>query len=140
MLKVKKISAVLLISVIALAACNTGQKKQKSDDNDQDTFKKEVSAEFQQKKEELKQLAGKEFSNINDKIRELNSKIEEGEKKLTEEHNEILDEIQESRVSANEKLNKIKDISEEEWDEFQQKLKEDIDTIKTKLDDILDDF
>jgi len=140
MLKVKKISAVLLISVVALAACNTGKQKQKSDNTDQDTLKKEVSAEFQKKKEELKQLAGKEFSNINNKIRELNNKIEEGEKKLTEEHNEILDEIQERRVSANEKLNKIKDVSEEEWNEFQQKLKEDIDTIKTKLDDILDDF
>lgn len=140
MLKISKILLLIIsVALIAFSGCNTGQKKEKSDNNDQGTVQ-EISAEFQEKQKELKQFIGGEFSKINDKIRELNGKIEEGEKKLTEEHNEMLDEIQERRIAANEKLNNLKDVSEEEWEEFQQKLKKDIDEIKSRLDKILEDF
>lgn len=135
---ISKISAVfiLVMSVIAFQGCNSGQKQ----NNETGEKENQISAELKQKQNELKQLASDEFSAINDKVRELNSRLEEEGVELSDRQEELLDEIQEMRVEANNSLNKIADISEEEWEEFSAGFEEDLENIQTKLDEVLDEF
>ena len=139
MLNIKKITTVfvLIISLISFMGCNSGQQKQDKESSGQEEG---ISAELQEKHNALQEKASEEFSNINDQVRELNRIIEEQEKKLSEEQEKLLDTIQEKRVSVNKRLNNIKNISEEEWEEFQATFEEDLEDIKTKLDEVLDDF
>ena len=137
MFKTQKISTLLILSIFLFSACNTGQQKQKDEGTES---KEEVSAELTKKHNELKELAGDELSLINEKILELNSKIEEQEGGLTDKQNELLDQIQEKRMSVNERLNKIENVTEEEWDAFQKSFETDLKEIQSKLDEVLDDF
>ncbi|MFW5832139.1 MAG: hypothetical protein ACOCVA_07785, partial [Prolixibacteraceae bacterium] len=72
--------------------------------------------------------------------RELNRLIEEQGKQLSEEQEQLLDTIQEKRVSVNNRLNKIDNVSEEEWETFKTNFEEDLEEIQTKLDNVLNDF
>jgi len=142
MVKIRKISAVLFLSLIVVlfSGCNSCQQSQKGEKQDAGDLKEQINSKLQEEKNELQQKAGEEFSNINDKVIELNSKIEEQSEQLTEEQNNALDEIQEKRVAVNEKYNNIKNVSEEEWDAFRAAFENEIDEIKSNIDDILNDF
>ena len=142
MLKVRKISEVLFLSLIVVlfSRCDSCQQNQKGEKQDAGDPKEQISSGLQEEKNELQQKAAEEFSNINDKVIELNSKIEEQSEQLTEEQKNALDEIQEKRVAVNEKFNNIKNITEEEWDAFRTAFENDINEIKSKIDDVLNDF
>ena len=138
MSKIKSISKVflLIMSVMVFQGCNSGQKQ----NNQTDENEKQISAELIEKQNELKQLASEEFSTINDNVRELNSRLEEEGAELSDNQKELLDEIQEMRVEANNRLNKIENVSEEEWEKFRTDFENELESIQTKLDEVLDEF
>jgi predicted nucleic acid-binding Zn-ribbon protein len=124
------------MSVMVFQGCNSGQKQ----NNQTDENENQISAELIEKQNELKQLASEEFSTINDKVRELNSRLEEEGAELSDNQKELLDEIQEMRVEANNRLNKIENVSEEEWEKFRTDFENELESIQTKLDEVLDEF
>ncbi len=140
MLKNKRISTALLVSLcmIAFSGCNSGQQKQNK--NDSSELSEEVRAEMLESQNELSQMVSEGFANINDKIRDLNQQIEEQGYQLNEEQNEALDEIQEKRVEVNDRLGEIENVSQEEWEHFRSSFENDLDEIKSKIDGILGEF
>ena len=134
----KTISAlfIFIMSALAIVGCNSAQK-QNEDTKDSEY---EISAEMVEKQNELKQLASDEFSSINDKVRELNSRLEEEGAELSEHQKELLDEIQEMRVDANSRLNEVENVSEEEWEDFKASFENELESIQTKLDEVLGEF
>jgi TolA-binding protein len=140
--KMRKIFTVLFlsVSVIVLSACSSGQQKKNDENNDANQLKKEVSTELQKKQNKLTQTANEKLAAINEKIKELNNKIGEQSEKLSEDQEEALDKLQDKRVQVNEQLNNLKNISMEEWDDFETNFKEDLDSVIIIADDILDKF
>jgi len=138
----RKIFTVLFlsVSVIVLSACSSGQQKKNDENNDANQLKKEVSTELQKKQNKLTQTANEKLAAINEKIKELNNKIGEQSEKLSEDQEEALDKLQDKRVQVNEQLNNLKNISMEEWDDFETNFKEDLDSVIIIADDILDKF
>jgi len=124
----------LSMSVIALSACNSGEQKK----NDENNVKKEVSSELQEKQNKLTQTAKEKLAAINEKIVELNKKIGEQSEKLSNDQEEALDKLQDKRVQVNEQLNNLKNVSMEEWDNFEKNFKEDLDSVIIMADDILE--
>jgi TolA-binding protein len=141
MLKMRKIFTVLFlsVSVIALSACSSGQQNKK-DKNNNTELKKEMSAEFLEKQNKLTQTANEKLAAINEKIKELNNKIGEQSEELSEDQEEALDKLQDKRVEANEQLNNLKNVSMEEWDDFETNFKENLDSVILIADDILEKF
>jgi TolA-binding protein len=134
----KFVSVVFLsLSVIFLSGCGSGQQK----GNDSEAGEKtEITAEFQKEQQELVRLANEELSSINKKIMELNEKIQEEGTGLTDAQNEAIDEFEDKRKSVNNRLNEIESVSEEEWESFKTKFEDDLDKVKSKIDEILAEF
>ena len=139
MSKITKILAAVFISISAFtfSACNSGQQNQKDEET---STQEKISAKFMEMQNDLKSMVSEEFSDINDKVRELNALIEEKGEGLTDQQKEMLDEIQEKRVEVNKRLKEIENVSEEEWDDFKASFENDLEEINTKLDSVIDDF
>lgn len=139
MSKISKILAAVFISISAFtfSACNSGQQNK---DNGSESSEETISAKFMEMQNDLKSMVSAEFSDINDKVRELNALIEEKGEGLSDEQKEMLDEIQEKRVEVNNRLKEIENTSEEEWEGFRESFEEDLADIKSKLDTVLSDF
>ena len=130
----------LSMSVIVIFACSSGQQKNNDENKDAHELKKEVSTELQEKQKKLTQTANEKLAAINEKIIELNNKIGEQSEKMSKDQEEALDKLQEKRVQVNEQLNNLKNISMEEWDDFETNFKENLDSVMIIAEDILEEI
>jgi TolA-binding protein len=134
-----RINFYLFLSVfflVVITGCGSGQQKGESTGEPES----EISAEIQKEKSELLAKANAELSEINQKIRTLNDKIQKKGGKLTDAQNEALDEFEEKRGSVNKCMHQIKNISSEGWKDFKTTFEKDLEEVKTQIDEILAEF
>jgi TolA-binding protein len=136
MVKMSKILCILLtgLSIILSSGCGS---KQKSGDSQSVDLTPEITAEFQKEQSELLAKANQELSSINQKIRELNDKIKRKGGKLTDAQNESIDKFEEKRASVNKCMHQIKNISQEGWEDFKTTFENDLEEVKSSIDEIL---
>lgn len=135
MLLKRSLLSVIIISIVALAGCNTGQKEKSNEDE-----KDKISAEFKQKRNELQEKANEQLSEINEKVKELNKKVESQSEGLSDQQTEMLNDLQGQREKVNEKLYEIKDVSEEEWGQFKSEFNSELKKLRSDIDEILEEF
>lgn len=128
-----KISLFLLaISLVFMTNCGTDQSKNAN--NDQPS-PEEIQLLTDQN--ELYEVVCRDFSDINQKVMELNSKIRSMTGKLTEEQNAAIDEIEEKRSSISSRMKTVKSVSQADWENFKATLQQDISDTNSKIDELL---
>jgi DNA anti-recombination protein RmuC len=126
------------IVVFLFWSCETGSKKaEKSNSVETENV---ISEELHQAHCDLLAKANEELANINQKVRELNDKIREKSGGLTETQNLALDTFEAKQVSINQRMHEIKNIRQEEWENFKTTFEQDLNEIKTLIDDIVSEF
>lgn len=98
-----------------------------------------ISEELHQAHCDLLAKANEELAVINQKVRDLNDKIQEGGK-LSEAQNTALDDFEAKQASINKRMHEIKNISQEDWESFKTTFEEDLAEIKTVIDGVLNGF
>lgn len=129
----------IVCSIFVFSGCEKGV--QKSEEKNAGELKSEiVSEQLQKEHSELITKANQELAIINQKIRDLNDKIHAKGGKLTETQNKSIDEIEEKRSSVNKRMHEIKNVPQEEWDNFKTTFEKDIDEVKTMIDGVLNEL
>jgi DNA anti-recombination protein RmuC len=135
MLKNKSLWLVLIgLSVFIFIACESNSQKDKTTVIPENV----ISQELHQAHCDLLAKANIKLAEINQKVRELNDKIRKSDKKLSEAQNTTLDEIEEKQISINKRMHEIKNVKQEDWENFKTTFEKDLDEVKTKIDNILD--
>jgi len=135
MYKLKQILRVLLIAFIISTLTNCGANKSKKDNNTDQPSPEAIQLLTEQN--ELYEIACRDFSDINQKVVELNRKITSMTGKLTEEQNAAIDDIEAKRSSISSRMKTVKTIPQAEWEDFKSTLEQDIVDTRTKLDELL---
>ncbi|WP_340113157.1 hypothetical protein [Maribellus mangrovi] len=98
-----------------------------------------ISEELHKAHCDLLAKANEELAIINQKVRDLNDKIQEGGK-LSEAQNTALDDFEAKQASINKRMHEIKNVSQEDWESFKTTFEEDLAEIKTVIDGVLNGF
>ena len=122
------------LCLVIYSACNTSSQK-----NSEQNAVETISEELHQAHCDLLAQANEELSNINRKVRSLNDKISEGGK-LTDAQNAMLDEFEVKQASINKRMHKIKNIKQEDWENFKTTFENDMKDINATIDKILSEF
>lgn len=122
------------LSLCIFSFCTTNTKK------DESPAKNVISEELHQAHCDLLAKANKELANINQKVRDLNDKISEKGGKLTDEQNAALDEFEAQQASINKRVHEIKNVRQEEWENFKTTFEKDLVEINASIDSILKEF
>ncbi|MCE4565263.1 hypothetical protein INQ51_13180 [Maribellus sp. CM-23] len=125
------------ICIVVLSACSTNS--QKKNDQQSNAIENTISEELHQAHCDLLAKANEELANINGKVRDLNDKIKNGEK-LTDAQNTALDEFEVKQASINKRMHEIKNIKQEDWENFRTTFENDMKDINTTIDKILSEF
>ena len=113
---------------------------QKNEDKNAASTENVISEELHQAHCDLLAKANEELAVINQKVRDLNDKIRKSEKKLTEAQNLALDSFEEKQRSINKRMHEIKNIKQEKWENFKTTLENDLDSVKTIIDKLLNEM
>ncbi len=134
MFKISKILWVFLLifSIIMLTGCNTEQSK------NEDNPKSEINAELLKEQNDLYEKVCKDFTEINQKVIELNNKIHSAKEKLSDEQNRAIDEIEKKRASVNDQMHGLKNVPESEWENFKITLEKNIVDVKTQINEVIE--
>lgn len=125
------------ICIVVLSACSTNS--QKKNDQQSNAIENTISEELHQAHCDLLAKANEELANINQKVRDLNDKIKNGEK-LTDAQNAALDEFEVKQASINKRMHEIKNIKQEDWENFKTTFENDVKDIHATIDKILSEF
>lgn len=136
MIKIKKFSWLFFLSfsILFFTGCNT---RSSNDDENAKKLKSEINAELLQEQNEVYEKVCVDFTEINQKVIELNNKIHSMEGKLTEVQNNAIDEIEKKRTSVNTRMHGLKKVSSADWENFRTTLEEDIVDVKAQLDEVI---
>jgi len=126
------------IVIFLFWSCGTGS--QKAENANPAETENVISEELHQAHCDLLAKANEELAGINQKVRELNDKIRETSGGLTEAQNLALDTFEAKQVSINQRMHEIKNIRQEEWENFKTTFEQDLNEIQTLIDDILSEF
>lgn len=132
-----KLLWLILIGLSSFIFVSCGFNSQKNEDKSAVKIENVISEELHQAHCDLLSKANEELSGINQKVRELNDKIRESNKKLTDAQNSALDEFEEKQLSINKRMHEIKNIKQEDWENFKTNFENDLEEVKTKIDNIL---
>lgn len=124
--------------IFIFSACEFNS--QKNEDKNAAATENVISEELHQAHCDLLAKANEELAVINQKVRELNDKIRKSEKKLTDAQNTALDDFEEKQRSINKRMHEIKNVKQEEWENFKTTLENDLEAVKTKIDNLLNEF
>jgi hypothetical protein len=116
--------------------CGTGSKKTE----EKSATENVISEELHQAHCDLLAKANEELAGINQKVRDLNDKIRTKGSKLTDAQNSALDDFEARQASINKRMHQIKNVKQEEWDEFKTTLEKDLEEIQTLIDNISKEF
>lgn len=112
---------------------------QKSEDKNAAT-ENVISEELHKAHCDLLAEANEELAGINQKVRDLNDKIREKGGKFTDAQNTALDNFEIKQASINKRMHEIKNIKQEDWEEFKATFEKDLNEIKGTIDKILSEF
>ncbi len=124
--------------VFIFSGCGTNS--QKSGAKNEAAQENVISEELHQAHCDLLSKANEELIGINQKVRDLNDKIRTKGSKLTDAQNAALDDFQKKQVSINKRMHEIKNIKQEDWDNFKTTFEKDLEEIKTLIDNISKEF
>jgi hypothetical protein len=114
-------------------SCSTGSKKTE----EKIATENVISEELHQAHCDLLSKANEELAGINQKVRDLNDKIRVRKEKLTDAQNKSLDDLVLMQTSINKRMKEIKNVKQEDWENFKATLEKDLEEIKTLIDSIL---
>ena len=126
------------LSVMIFSGCESNSKK--SEEKNATATENVISEELHQAHCDLLAKANEELANINQKVRDLNSKIREKGGKFTDAQNAALDDFEAKQASINKRMHEIKNISEEDWENFKLTFEKDLEEINTVINDLLKQF
>ncbi|MCK3684453.1 hypothetical protein [Maribellus sp. YY47] len=123
--------------IVVFSACNSNS--QKKSDQRSNAVETTISEELHQAHCDLLAKANEELANINQKVRDLNDKIKKGEA-LTDAQNAALDEFEAKQASINKRMHDIKNIRQEDWENFKTTFENDMQDINAVIDKLLSEF
>ena len=137
MFKIKKFLWLFLLSfsIVLFVGCSSDQPNKENKSADQ--TKSGVNTELLKEQNDLYEKVCGDFSAINQKVIELNDKIHSMKGKLTDDQNKAIDEVEVKRASINTRMHGLKNVSPQEWGNFKTVLVDDIDDVKTQIDEII---
>ena len=130
----------LLAGLIVFIFSGCGSNSQNSDDKNVTGTENIISEELHQAQCDLLAQANEEFAKINQKVRDLNDRIRNSSSKLTDEQNAALDDFEAKQASLNKRMHNIKNIRQDDWDNFKATFEKDLEETQTTIDNILKDF
>jgi TolA-binding protein len=135
MLKKIKLFSVFLLSVciMVFSGCGSGQQNQEN----QGSVNSESLEAYKLEQQELLQKANVRLSALNKRILELNGKINEKGRKLTDEQNNAIDVFEKKRASINQRIHQIKNVSYNDWEKFKTRFEADLDDCCADIDKLL---
>jgi len=131
---------IILISFCAFIFSGCGSGSQKSDDKDGAEKVNAISEELHQAQCDLLSKANEELAGINQKVRTLNDQIHKKGGKLTEAQNSALDNFEAKQASINKRMHEIKNIKQEDWENFKTTLEKDLEEINSIIDTITNEL
>ena len=135
-----KLLGIILIGLYMFIFSGCGSNSQKSNEKDAATSANEISEELHQAHCDLLAKANEELAGINQKVRELNDKIREKGVKFTEAQNLALDDFDAKQASINKRMHEIKNVKQEDWENFKTTFEKDLEDIKSINDKILNEL
>ena len=117
-------------------SCGTGSKKTE----EKSATENVISEELHQAHCDLLSKANEELAGINQKVRDLNDKIRTKGSKLTDAQNSALHDFSQKQTSINKRMHEIKDVKQEDWENFKTTFEKDLEEIKTLIDNISKEF
>ncbi|HPF51528.1 MAG TPA: hypothetical protein PK335_08125 [Draconibacterium sp.] len=135
MFKLNKLVCVFLLAFAMVTLSNCGANQPKNEIKAEQPSPEAVQLLTDQNA--LYEVVCRDFSDINQKVMELNSKIRSMTGKLTEEQNAAIDEIEAKRTSISTRMKTVKTIPQADWENFKSTLEQDISDTQAKLDKLL---
>jgi uncharacterized protein YoxC len=137
--KIKFLWLILIgVSIFIFMGCESSS--QKNGDKNAATTENVISEELHQAHCDLLAKANEELAGINQKVRDLNDKIRTSEKKLTDAQNATLDDFELKQKSINTRMHEIKNVKQEDWENFKTTFEKDLEDTKMILDNLLNEF
>jgi len=130
-----KLLGIILIGLCVFVFTGCGSNSQKSDDKNATTTV--ISEELHQAHCDLLAKANEELAGINQKVRSLNDKIREKGGKFSDAQNKALDDFEAKQASINKRMHEIKDVKQEDWENFKATFEKDLEEINTTIDNIV---
>ncbi len=132
----KMLLKVILIGFCMFIYAGCGSNSQKSGVNNEAAKENVISQELHQAHCDLLSKANEELAGINQKVRDLNDKIRARTEKLTDAQNKSLDDLVAMQTSINKRMKEIKNVKQEDWENFKTTFEKDLEEIKTLIDNI----
>jgi len=132
-----KLFGIILIGFCVFIFSGCGFNSQKNEDKNAVVQENEISEELHQAHCALLLKANEDLAGINQKVRELNEKIREKGVKFTDAQNQALDDFEAKQASINKRMHEIKDVKQEDWENFKPTFEKDLDDVKTAIDNIV---
>ena len=132
-----KLLWIILIGLSTFIFSGCGSNSQKSGDINAPEV---ISEELHQAHCDLLTKANEELAGINQKVRELNDKIREKGAKLTDAQNSALDDFEARQTSINKRMHEIKNVKQDDWENFKTTLEKDLQDAKSLIDSIVNEF
>ena len=123
------------LSVFVFSSC--GSSSQKSEAKKAATTANAISEELHQAQCDLLSKANEELASINQKVRTLNDKFHDKGVKFTDAQNKALDDFEAKQASINKRMHEIKNITQQDWENFKTTFEKDLLEIHTAIDDII---
>ena len=134
-----KLFVTILIGLCMFFYTGCDTNSQKSDEKSA-TKENVISEELHQAHCDLLAEANEELAGINQKVRELNDKIREKGIKFTDAQNKGLDDFDAKQASINKRMHEIKNVKQEDWENFKTTFEKDLEDIKSIIDKILNEL
>ena len=135
-----KLFGTILIGLCVFIFLGCGSNSQKSKEKDAATKTIIISEELHQAQCDLLSKANEELAGINQKVRELNDKIREKGVKFNDAQNKALDDFDAKQASINKRMHEIKNIKQEDWENFKVTFEKDLEDIKSIIDNIVNEL
>ena len=132
-----KLSGIILIGLCVFIFSGCGFNSQKSDDKNTTTV---ISEELHQAHCDLLAKANEELAGINQKVRTLNDKLRDKDGKFTDAQNKALDDFETKQASINKRMHEIKDVKQEDWENFKSTFEKDLEEINSIIDNIVNEL
>lgn len=131
---------IILMGSFVFVFSSCGSSSQKGEEKKAGTTVNAISEELHKEQCDLLSKANEELAGINQKVRALNDKIHVNNVKFTEAQNNALDDFEAKQASINKRMHEIKNIKQENWENFKTTFEKDLEEINTVIDNILNEI
>lgn len=125
----------MILSLTIISGCDfNSQKNEKKKAAETENV---ISEELHQAHCDLLAKANEDLAGINQKVRELNDKIRSRKAKLSDAQNSALDEFESKQASINKRMHQIKNVKQEDWENFKSTFEKDLEDINALIENII---